>query len=270
MTYGLLLLLFVSVPIVALAALLGWERQHTRGAARASWRRGAVTLLLLMGVAIAYTFPWDNHLIATSVWRYNPMLVSSVAIDHVPLEELLFFPLQTLLVGLWGMWVTQQFGAATAHTGGRAVQRCADASGRRFVAALGTALWLLGALMLLTGWRHGIYLGWELVWAIPPLVLQALLGGDILWSQRRLIVGIIAPVTLYLSCVDALAIHVGIWTIAPRQSLGIVLVGALPVEEFLFFALTTTLVACGLVLGIASEARQRVRALYAGLRASFA
>ena len=267
MTYGLLLLLFVGAPIVALAALLGRARRRAHGASGGAWRRAAaVTLLLLMGVATAYTFPWDNHLIATGVWWYNPALVSGIAISHVPLEELLFFPLQTLLVGLWGMWMTQQFEAAAIPVSGGARQCRANGWGRRIVPALGTALWLLGALVLLTGWRHGVYLGWELVWAIPPLLLQALVGGDILWSQRRLIVGIIAPVTLYLSCVDALAIHMGIWTISPRQSLSVLLFGALPIEELLFFTLTTTLVACGLVLGIATESRQRIRALYAGLR----
>ncbi len=113
-------------------------------------------------------------------------------------------------------------------------------------------------------------LGWELAWAIPPLLLQALFGGDILWRQWRLVAGIIAPVTLYLSCVDALAIHSGIWTIDPRQSLGILLVGVLPLEELLFFTLTSTLVAFGLTLGIAEESRQRIRALFASVRVSAA
>lgn len=271
MTYGLLLLIFVVTPIIALTGLLIWERQR-RHAARPDvrGRPAAVTLLILMAVATAYTFPWDNHLIATRVWWYNPALVSGATIANIPLEELLFFPLQTLLVGLWAMWLALRLKLSGRTADGSAGQRHWASRRRVVVAAVGAILWLLGLAALMTGWRPGTYVGWELAWAIPPLLLQALLGGDILWRQWRLVAGIIAPVTLYLSCVDALAIHAGIWTIDPRQSLGVLIFGVLPLEELLFFALTSTLVACGMTLGIAAESRERVRALFTSLRASAA
>ena len=65
---------------------------------------------------------------------------------------------------------------------------------------------------------------------------------------------------IYLCSVDTLAIHVGIWTIDPHQSLGVLLAGQLPLEEVIFFSLTSTLVAFGLVLGVAAASRERLHA----------
>jgi hypothetical protein len=67
--------------------------------------------------------------------------------------------------------------------------------------------------------------------------------------------------TLYLSAVDTLAIGAGTWTIDPAQSLGILLGGRLPLEEFIFFLLTTILVTFGLLLGIAEQSWQQLRTL---------
>ena len=56
----------------------------------------------------------------------------------------------------------------------------------------------------------------------------------------------------------ALAITAGTWTISPAQSLNIYLAGYLPVEEFLFFLITTTLVVFGITLVLARESQSRV------------
>jgi hypothetical protein len=71
----------------------------------------------------------------------------------------------------------------------------------------------------------------------------------------------IIPATLYLAITDAIAIDIGIWTIHPTRSLGIMLDGQLPIEEFVFFLLTSTLVTFGLVLGIAAKSRSDLRLL---------
>jgi hypothetical protein len=67
--------------------------------------------------------------------------------------------------------------------------------------------------------------------------------------------------TVYLSSADTLAIGSGTWTIDPAQSLGMPLGGTLPIEELVFFMLTTILVTLGLILGIAEESWVRVRAM---------
>ncbi|HKW22233.1 MAG TPA: lycopene cyclase domain-containing protein [Ktedonobacterales bacterium] len=290
-TYGQFLLLCLCMPIAGLALLLlrdqlkkpTHERLKTHWRGRTPW----VMLAVLIVVAMVYTAPWDNHLIAQGVWWYDPALVSGVTLGRIPVEELLFFPLQTILIGLWILWLiprvpSSPLGAAGAgqertstgeESNVRKVDkatrvykqivlttrvRLAEASTIRWFAAIVSAsamLWLVGFVILLRGWRPGTYLGWELVWALPPLLLQLGLGGDLLWRRRRLILIAFVPAVLYLSTADALAIHEGIWTISPHLSLGLLLGGVLPLEEFFFFLLTSALVTGGLVLGEAVEPR---------------
>ena len=89
MTYFTFLLLFFA-PLVALAFFLALRdhRRITQLAAYAA-RGSALPTVLLAHVlaAVIYTTPWDNYLVATSVWSYNPALVTGVTIGWVPIEE---------------------------------------------------------------------------------------------------------------------------------------------------------------------------------------
>ena len=90
MTYGAFLLLFLVLPILALAVAL--RRRMTRAW---RWSVGAVAL-----IAVLYTTPWDNFIVAQGVWSYPPDRVLGVTLGLVPLEEYVFFVLQVLLTGL--------------------------------------------------------------------------------------------------------------------------------------------------------------------------
>ena len=256
MTYGQLLIFFIVAPSAILAALVVREWLRTSGASDYAWRRAAVaTLLVLIVVATIYTIPWDGHLIAMGVWSYRPSLLIGIFAGRIPLEEVLFFPLQTLLVGLWFFWLAPRLAPKRGPDG----QMSGAFPWRAIVGAAGALVWLGALLALLTDWRAGTYLGWELVWALPPLLAQILIGGDLLWRKRGLVEGVVVPAALYLCCVDALAIHLRIWTIDPHQALGLLIAGALPLEEFVFFLVTTMLIGFGLVLGSSTEMRGRVR-----------
>lgn len=263
MTYAQLQLVFVVTPTIALSVITLIERYRRRGQKEPEllWPR-LVPLLALMGIATLYTIPWDDHLIAIGVWWYKSALLLGPSIGHIPIEEALFFPLQTLLVGAWWIWLTGWASPLTDIAETRTADKRRGRAGRVTVVAVGAALWI-GALTLLAArWRPGTYLGWEMVWALPPLLLQILVGGDILWRRRRLLGWVVVPATLYLSCVDALAIHTGIWIIDPRQSLGMLIGGQLPVEELLFFLVTSALIGFGLALGSATAMRRRAQALF--------
>ena len=119
-------------------------------------------------------------------------------------------------------------------------------------------IWLGSVVILVTGWQPGIYLALELVWALPPIMLQLGFGADILWHYRRLVLPAIVTTTLYLSFADALAISSGTWTIDPAQSLNVFLGRHLPIEEFVFFLLTNTMVTFGMALILADESRRRI------------
>jgi lycopene cyclase domain-containing protein len=61
-------------------------------------------LVLILGgvslIAVAYTGPWDNLIIANGVWSYGRGRVWGGLIGHVPLEEFCFYILQVILAGL--------------------------------------------------------------------------------------------------------------------------------------------------------------------------
>ena len=97
MTYFGFLTAFVLIPIIILLLWLLLSR---------SWRSLSFafpigySFLLLATLATLYTTPWDNYLVATRVWWYDPAKVLGVTIGWVPIEEYLFFMLQPVLGGL--------------------------------------------------------------------------------------------------------------------------------------------------------------------------
>ena len=96
MTYLSFLALFLVVPLGLLAAGLLFMARQGRPLSSAA----PIALLVHIALAVAYTTPWDNYLVATRVWAYDPARVLGVTFGWVPLEEYLFFVLQTLLSGL--------------------------------------------------------------------------------------------------------------------------------------------------------------------------
>jgi len=244
-TYAQFLLIFLVLPILLLA-----------GAVRRRWRqRYGLVVGLHSLIALAYTTPWDNYLVATRVWWYDPGRVMGITWGWVPLEEYTFFVLQPILVGLWLIYLSS-LSLSSMPWRGEGMDRAA----LRWGATLGGGLIWLGALAVLVfGWRPGTYLGLELGWLMPPILLQLAFGADILWRYRRPVIWAIATATFYLAGADALAIRSGIWTIDPDQSLGILLGGVLPWEEFVFFALTNVLIVFGITLLLSAEGRGRAQ-----------
>jgi lycopene beta-cyclase len=250
-TYFGFLAKFVVIPLVLIGGLTLYDVAY-RKKTLPDGLRGLPAWLALAAhvvVALAYTTPWDNYLVATRVWWYDPQLVTGVTIGWVPIEEYTFFVLQTLLTGLWLLWLARHLPPPI------------DAPLRprlRWIAALVAGLiWLASVVGLLSGWKSGVYLTIQLAWALPPIFLQLAFGADILYRYRGMVLLTLIPTTLYLSAVDAVAIGAGTWTIDPAQSLEIYLGGVLPLEEFTFFLVTNTLVAFGMTLVLARESQAR-------------
>jgi lycopene cyclase domain-containing protein len=169
----------------------------------------------------------------------------------VPIEEYTFFILQPIMTGLYLLLLTRLLPLPDGPFKPRANLRLWGT-----VAA--GVVWLVSVILLLAGYQPATYLALELGWAMPPIMLQLAFGADILWRYRGLVFWTLIPATLYLAWADALAIGAGTWTIDPAQSFNIFLGGVLPIEEFVFFLLTNTLLVFGVTLVLARESQGRL------------
>ena len=101
MTYARFLLVFLGVPIVALAlAVRGKFR------ARHGWACGAMCLL-----AFVYTSPWDNYAAKAGLWSYDPHFAPpSHFVFYLPWEEYAFYFLQCVLTCLLAVALFRRLG----------------------------------------------------------------------------------------------------------------------------------------------------------------
>lgn len=242
MTYSGFLLVALLLPL----AVIGGLAVRT-GLLKTRLVQGAV--LAHVALAVIYTTPWDNYLVATQVWWYDPGRVWGFTVGWVPLEEYLFFILQTLLAGLVVLWAARRWPHPTPGNSPPYMQ---------VTIAIGLgSLWLAAVTALALGIKPATYLALELVWALPPLLLQWAVGADILWRYRWRLGLLLAGLTGYLACADSFAIAAGVWTIDPQQSLQLYLPGGLPLEEAIFFLLTNALVTFGITLALTPEMAAR-------------
>jgi lycopene cyclase domain-containing protein len=263
MTYFGVLLRFIGPPLAVLAVvtaldlLRGWRVPL----AFRTWSPWTILLGHVL-IALVYTTPWDNYLVANRVWWYEPALVTGLTLGWVPIEEYTFFVVQTLMAGLWLLFWMRHM--APSWKLADALHRTSFQEGpalRWVLVGIGGLSWAVWLVLLLAGWERGLYMSLIVVWFMPPILLQLGFGADILWHHRRLVFVGLAPPTLYLWLVDGLAIRSGTWTINPQNTVGLDLFGVLPIEEAIFFLVTNVLISFGIVLMLARESHQR-----AGLR----
>ncbi|RKH12508.1 lycopene cyclase domain-containing protein [Corallococcus sp. CA053C] len=102
--------------------------------------------------------------------------------------------------------------------------------------------------MMETRWAYLIHL---LAWTLPVIGIQwVLLVGHYKERSGAVLRAVLPPalvVGVYLSIADHLAISTGIWNFGEGRHVG-VYIGAVPLEEVLFFLLTSVLVSLGLAL----------------------
>jgi lycopene cyclase domain-containing protein len=89
-TYARVLLLFAVAPIAALAVAL-------RGRVR---RAHLTSLGAILAIVYAATSPWDNVAVHRGYWSFDRARTWGVFVAYLPLEEYLFFGLQTVLAAL--------------------------------------------------------------------------------------------------------------------------------------------------------------------------
>ncbi len=227
LTYLEFLFVFIIPPIILLGAAAVY-----RDDAWFNWRSLSGIAIIIV-LAVVYTTPWDNLLIAEGVWWYGDG-TTVVHFWEAPLGEYLFFVLQPILTGLWLF----QF------------PKIADVSLRipvrtRLVGIAGGAVVSLVGYALLAS-QSTFYLGAILFWAGPILAIQWGFGWPYLLEIRRTVAVAVLVPTLYLWVVDRIAIGMGIWVISETHTVGYGIFG-LPIEEALFFLVTNIFTIQGLV-----------------------
>lgn len=251
MTYFGFLLRFLVIPILVFLAITYWDNKGDRRikgfrSGSALWIGIAIHVLL----AVVYTTPWDNYLVATGVWYYNPDLVTGIVLGYVPIEEYTFFVLETILSGLWWRLLARRLSPPAARF-----------TSNRFLVYLSACillpLWLIFTYLFFFGGIEWTYLSIILFWALPPIIIQILFGADILWHYRRLVFWSIFIPGMYLSLMDIVALKDTTWSISPSQTTGIVFFGILPLEEVVFFFVTNILITFGMTLLLANASRER-------------
>lgn len=242
---------FVVLPLLILRVIRSLDKKPLPEQ-MTSWNEDH-TLAAHAVLAVTYTTIWDNYLVASRVWSYDPKLVTGLTIGWVPIEEYSFFVLQPLLTGSWMQFLARQLPVNTAPYKETGQERLVATS------ALGV-VWAASVLILLRGNPRHKYLGLILGWALPPIMLQTAFGGDILWRNRTLVAASILPATVYLGWADSQAIHAGTWAINPANTVGVEVIPNLPFEEFLFFLLTNTLLVFGVTLVQSKESENRLPA----------
>lgn len=264
MTYFGFLLRFVILPILFFLIIALWDEK--RGKKISGFRNGRavwVAIGIHVLLAVAYTTPWDNYLVATGVWYYNPELVTGLVIGYVPIEEYTFFVVETILAGLWWWFLARRFSPLLEGEGlGVRVKFTSNKQLVYVSTCLLVLLWLTFAYLFFFGNEKWTYLSITLFWALPPIILQFLFGADILWHYRKLVfLSILVPGT-YLSLMDIVALSETTWSISPSQTTGVLFFGILPLEEVVFFFITNVLITFGMTLLLANVSRER----FAGIK----
>ncbi len=230
-TYLEFLAVFVGLPLSALT--VGSVVSHHPE--REPFRVQAGGIALIVALALVYTTPWDNYLIAREVWWYGDGVVTT-RLWHMPFGEYLFVTVQSVLVGVWTFRFDGPVDATVGHSW----------RDRLLGVGAGVGVGLAGLAMLL-GPPSTFYMGAILVWAAPVLALQWSVGWRYLLTIWRRLVVLVAVPVIYLSSIDRVAIEWGLWTISSTYSTELA-VGGLPLEEGVFFLVTSLFVVQALVL----------------------
>jgi lycopene cyclase domain-containing protein len=91
MTYAGFLASFVLPPLVATALLCRGALRH------GGWK----PILALLVIVYVTTTPWDRAAVARGLWGFDSERILGIRAFGLPVEELAFFGLQTLLTAIW-------------------------------------------------------------------------------------------------------------------------------------------------------------------------
>ena len=253
MTYFAFLFYFLFIPIGIMLVVTWLDNRANRPTPGFDAKKVPLIIGVHILLALTYTTPWDNYLVATGVWYYNPALVTGITIGYVPIEEYTFFVVETLLSGLWWWFLARRLAPPTGEFK-------PTVQGRLISFGVLFAAWAFFTWQFFLGADAWNYLGIIFFWALPAIFPQLLFGADLLWHYRKLVFWTIIPLGTYLSLMDIIALSETTWNISKDQTLGINFFGILPIEEVTFFFITNVLIGFGMTLMLSNHGWERFNA----------
>lgn len=199
-----------------------------------------IKIIALCALALVYTTPWDNYIIYHKAWWYRKDAVIGT-IGYVPIEEYLFFIIQTIFTSLWSSfcmrWTLNSLYLKTTDR-------------TKFYLVRYVALAILFMVMTY-GWIHAIpatktfYLGSITWWTtLVVMLIWYVAGAYVAKRYKATLITVLMP-SFYLCYVDLIALRARVWHINEATSLEIFPVDDLPIEEITFFFITNLIVSLG-------------------------
>ncbi|XP_031621320.1 bifunctional lycopene cyclase/phytoene synthase-like [Contarinia nasturtii] len=199
-----------------------------------------IKMMVLCVMAVLYTTPWDNYIIYNKAWWYRKDAVIGT-IGYVPIEEYLFFVIQTIHTTLW----TSLCSRWTLHS-----LHLKNYNRPKFH-LIRYGVIAISLVFIVAGYRHAIpatkpfYLGCMTCWVFVVVTLLWYMSGPyIVKRYKATLISILVP-SIYLCYVDLIALRARVWHINEATSLEIFPIEDLPLEEILFFFFSNMIVALG-------------------------
>lgn len=197
-------------------------------------------MLTLCILAVTYTTPWDNYIIYHKAWWYRKDAVIGT-IGWVPIEEYIFFVIQTIFTSLWTICCSR-WTLHSLHL--RHTKRLQS----ELIKYLGIVLMVIA---ILCGWLHAIpdrktfYLCSIIWWSLLVVVILWYIGSSyIVRRYQQILCSVVLP-SVYFCYVDLIALRAKVWHINERTSLEMFPISELPIEEVIFFFITNFMVVMG-------------------------
>lgn len=218
---------YFNLPLLFLLGILAYP----------SWSlHDTVVAIGLCLIVVLFTTPWDNWAVKRNLWNF-PQDRILFRIWYCPIEEYFFFLTQTiqacLLTDILRRWFVKEISHEPNYLS----------------AGILASLWIILFFIFqkIPRARSLTYFWHILFWMLPVIGFQWTMGGIFIQQPILVIVTTLLLGTL-LSLFDLIAIRKGIWFFDETQTLRFKLFRLIPIEEVIFFYLTTLMVVQGFLL----------------------
>jgi len=222
MNYLEFLIIFTVLPIVLMTIFLRKVIDITF----LKW------LFVVSVIAFIATAGWDNYAVYSGIWHFPKNRTIGIKLFYVPLEEYMFFFLQTYTTGLLQLIFIK-----------KNINYNINSSAIIFLPLIfiqDDGIWKL----TFGSYNYLIHL---FSWGGFFILVQFISGRKKILNNISLIILPSIIMTVYFSIADSISIGHGIWDFDPLQTTGIKLVN-IPLEEILFFLVTNILITEAMVL----------------------